>query len=162
MPPLLIFENREPLVWSLAALLLLVAIVALWPRREWRVAAKPLLTANELEFYARLRQALPDQVVLCQVAMGAFLQPEARTPQQHYLRVRSRFAQKISDFVVCDPTDMRIRVVIELDDRTHDDRRDAARDAMLAQAGIDTLRFSSRQKPGIAAIRSAVAGYLNT
>ena len=40
--------------------------------------AKPLLTDNEKEFYQRLKIALPDYQVLCQVALGALLQPNVK------------------------------------------------------------------------------------
>lgn len=159
---------------SMAAPLLLIAALslALWLLIRYGpagvpagapVRAKRLLTANETEFLRRLRRALPEYEVLPQVSMGALL--DANLPEGHPQAwdVRRRFAMKIIDFVVCRPGGLSIVTVVELDDRTHDAKRaqDAARDALLASAGIPTLRWDSRKKPSpreIAAKVRALAG----
>lgn len=128
------------------------------PRLDSPVRARWPMTRNELEFFGRLKRALPRRYDIApQVAMGALLEP--RLSQQSrgaYMRVRSRFAQKICDYVLLD-RGVPI-VVIELDDRTHDVKKDQdrARDALLAGAGISTLRFDSRAKPSASGIRRAV------
>lgn len=40
--------------------------------------SKALLTANEIEFYTRLTQALPDYLIFPQVSLGALLQPNVK------------------------------------------------------------------------------------
>jgi hypothetical protein len=117
--------------------------------------AKPLLTANELEFLARLEAAAPELRFLPQVAMGALLDPAVpRSDRKAYYRLRGMFSQKIVDFVAQRRSDGAILAIIELDDRTHDVDKDARRDDMLKSAGYRTIRWHSKTKPDVEAIRA--------
>ena len=135
----------------------LVSYLMRWVRARRPAAglkARAVLTPNEQEFFGRLKRALPDYDVLAQVGMGALLTTTVAENHPAFWDLRSQFSQKIADFVV-----MRGRsviAVIELDDRTHDKEKDARRDAMLASAGLRTLRFESRAKPDAAEIRRKV------
>lgn len=154
----------------LPAALLLSGVVLFWlsrfygEARQWvshwlePLRKKRILTDNEREFFGRLRRALGQTYdVIPQVAMGALI--DVDLPQTHplYWQIRGQFSQKIVDFVVLDKRTGTVITLIELDDRTHDARKDAARDAMTAAAGLRTLRFESRAKPSEAQIRKAVA-----
>lgn len=150
---------------ALAAVVAVAAVLAAMLSRGRRggappVSAKPFLTGNEREFLGRLERALPEARIHAQVAMGALLQPSVRgggrEANRHRLSVRARFDRKIVDYVVEDRRTGRILALVELDDRTHDRRKDKARDAMTARAGYRTVRFESRAKPDAAGIRSAV------
>ena len=126
--------------------------------REWSAPvddvykSKPLLSANEKEFFIRLSQALPDCHVLTQVSLGALLQPTVRNNNSEYFRARGTFSQKVADYVVCNK-EMYVLAVVELDDRTHRKERDAKRDAMLVQAGYTVIRWDSKNKPTAEQIR---------
>jgi len=113
---------------------------------------KPLLSANEKEFFVRLSQALPDCHILTQVALGALLQPGIKNNNKKYYRIRATFSQKIADFVICGK-EMEVLAVVELDDKTHRADRDAKRDAMLTQAGYKIIRWDSKSKPTAEQIR---------
>ena len=113
--------------------------------------SKPLLSANEKEFFNRLTLALPDCHVLTQVAFGALLQPAGMNRKEHY-GTRGTFSQKIADYVICNK-EMFVLAVVELDDRTHQKDKDAKRDAMLEQAGYKVIRWSSKRKPTAEQIR---------
>jgi hypothetical protein len=119
---------------------------------------KQPLTPNEAEFFARLRKALPEYVVLAQVPLSALV--KTRLPDDHpdFWTAFDRFSRKVADFAVLDRKTMSAIAVIELDDRTHDSKRDKdrARDAMLASAGVRTIRWDSRAKPSADAIKAAV------
>lgn len=120
--------------------------------------AKPLLTANELEFLARLEAAAPELRFFPQVAMGALLDPSVpRSDGKAYYRLRGMFSQKIVDFVAQARSDGSIVAIIELDDRTHHAERDSKRDVMLASAGYRIVRWNSKEKPDAAAIRAKLA-----
>lgn len=121
---------------------------------------KALLTDNETEFFLRLRAAAGDDfVVLAQVSMGALMSPSNRVPRNQRAGVRSRFAQKIVDYVICSPRTMEVVALIELDDRTHSKHKDQQRDAMTRGAGYPTIRYESRHKPSIAAIKKDLSKY---
>ncbi|MET0322940.1 MAG: DUF2726 domain-containing protein [Duganella sp.] len=95
------------------------------------------LTAFEEQMYGALVGALPECVVLAQVAFSALVTTPAT-------RHRNRFDRKVADFVVCSRR-MTPVAVIELDDSSHRSKRaaDAQRDAMLRNAGLTTLRYQS-------------------
>ena len=122
--------------------------------------SKPLLSANEREFYNRLLEALPDSRVLTQVALGALLLPNVGKSSKAYYRARASFSQKIADFVICNK-DMSVIAVIELDDRTHNTDRDSKRDRMLEQAGYKVIRWESKRKPTVEQIRERILPRVN-
>lgn len=117
--------------------------------------AKPMLTANELEFLSRLEAATPELRYHSQVSMGALIEPAvSRRDAKEYFRARGMFSQKIVDFVAQHRKDGTIVAVIELDDRTHDSEKDGRRDVMLATAGYQVVRWTSKAKPDLATIRA--------
>lgn len=149
-------------------LLLIIVLIAGWLAWDaaagaWRRRTRPrgpfksrnILTPNEIEFYNRLVSALPGYVVLSQVSMSAIIEPRTDDPQE-YMRRRMKFAQKYVDFIVCEPGDLRIICIVELDDITHDEAKDAARDEMLNGAGYEVVRWHSRNKPDRAAIAKTI------
>ena len=142
------------LAWQLRVLALLIAAL---PRKN-PLKRKELLTANETEFFRRLKRALPGCEVMTQVSMGALLEPAVAEKDPRFWQLRRLFAEKICDYVVVRSGAPRGRklVVIELDDRTHNRAQDAARDALLAGVGIRTVRYESRNKPDEQQIRQQV------
>jgi hypothetical protein len=141
--------------FALAAFALaLTAVAFLRSRRPWlaRIKRKPLLTANETEFFHRLERALPHYCVFPQVSFAAFLTDDGKLARRARWSVRARFDRKIADFVICDRANLRIVALIELDDRTHVARADRERDAITKAASYQTFRFQSRQKPSQAEI----------
>jgi len=68
--------------------------------------------------------------------------------------LRNRFDRKVADYVICARNTFQVVAIIELDDRTHDYKKekDAERDAMLNAAGYRTERFESKKKPSEAEI----------
>jgi hypothetical protein len=121
-----------------------------------RYAAKALMTKNELHFYGLLERAIPEYRIHAQVCMGALLQPAVPSNSRNYHRIRATFAQKIIDYVIQERgPEGGIVALVELDDRTHSAERDAVRDAMCRQAGYRVIRWDSRDKPSVQAIRHA-------
>ena len=52
--------------------------------------------------------------------------------------------------------DMEVLAVVELDDRSHDARRDAQRDKVLTSCGYRVIRFNSGRRPDPRQIQEAV------
>lgn len=120
-----------------------------------KYTSKPLMTDNEKEFYFRLKSSLPEYHVFSQVALGAILLPNYRQNTSQFNSVRATFAQKIADYVICDGS-LNVIAVIELDDKTHDKKKDVERDRMISQAGYKVLRWDSKNKPTSLEIKNRV------
>ncbi|MFL6463493.1 MAG: DUF2726 domain-containing protein [Bryobacteraceae bacterium] len=144
---------REVAVFAVLAALLLLWLL-FGRRKPWlaHIRSKPLLTDNELEFFNRLTRALPRYYIFPQVSLGAIMDANPDLPAKQRWIIRSHFDRKIADFIICEPRTLKVLAIIELDDRTHDTKRDRERDAITQAAGIRTLRYSSREKPSIAEI----------
>jgi hypothetical protein len=141
----------NPFILSAVALLLAAPAVFLLlrGRNPWlaRLRRKPLLTANEAEFFHRLQRALPAFHVFPQVPFAAFLTDDGQLSRNAQWAVRARFDRKIADFVVCERGSLKVVAVVELDDRTHTAQADRQRDAITKAVGYQTIRYQSRQKP---------------
>lgn len=100
-----------------------------------QLTAKRPLTAREEQMFFILTATLTDCVILAQVPLAALLTAKHRPD-------RNRFDRKIADFLICTKTLTPI-AVIELDDNTHNNKKaaDADRDAMLKNAGYQTIRY---------------------
>lgn len=101
-----------------------------------------LLSQAERDFFAVLDEVTPpDWHIFPQVRLAnlVLVAKGTRNWQSHFNRV----AAKCVDFVICDPDTVSPRLVIELDDASHDrpDRqaRDTFVDAVLASAGLPIL-----------------------
>jgi very-short-patch-repair endonuclease len=123
-------------------------------RKAWlsHITAKPLMTANEIEFFQRLQRALPAYQVFPQVSFAAILTDDGKLSSKARWSVRARFDRKIADFVICERGGFKVVALIELDDRTHKANSDRQRDTITNAAGYKTFRFQSKQKPSDADI----------
>ncbi|WP_415033531.1 DUF2726 domain-containing protein [Azonexus sp.] len=115
----------------------------------------PLSEPEQVVFH-RLREALPDLIVLAQVAMPAMVGIRKNENWQSQFNEISR---KHVDFVVC-MQDFSIKAVIELDDSTHQRgeriKSDAIKDAAFQNIGVPVIRFDVREMPSVDAIRTAI------
>ncbi len=118
----------------------------------WPFYAKKPLSNPEQVLYFRLKQALPENIILAQVQLSQLLGVKKGNNYQAWL---NRINRMSADFVVC-KKDSSIVAVIELDDATHsrEDRQaaDAKKDRALTSAGIRVVRWQSI--PDIAAIQT--------
>jgi len=154
-------------IWLAMGLLFIVLLAALthWAWTKWRsrhvgelrFVRKTFLTGNEIDFYRRLQRAVAGEfTIMAQVSMGALIDTALKPEHPLYWEVRQMFAGRICDFVLCDNKSLAPLLVVELDDRMHDFDRDEKRDAFLAQAGLRTVRFWSRNKPDAVQLREKV------
>jgi hypothetical protein len=130
------------------------------PEREERgtrglYAKRPLSTPEQI-LYFRLREALPERIVLAQVSLSRILGVENGLESRAW---RNKISQKSADFVVC-RRDATVVAVIELDDASHErgDRRaaDATKEQALSAAGIPLIRWMATALPDGSAITAAV------
>lgn len=104
--------------------------------------SKPPLTQREATCYWSLANHLNGHyIVLPQVAFSAFLRVEGGDSKSNYRRFAT-MRQKVADFLIVRP-DFSIVALIELDDSTHANKKEAdqQRDAAIKQAGIRVFRI---------------------
>ena len=140
----------------------LLGVLAFFAFHWWRTRKvgtlafhrRTFMTPNEVEFYHRLRKACgEDYVVMAQVSMAAVIENGLKSSHSLYWEVRRLYSGRIIDYVLCAPKDLVPRLVVELDDKMHDFKKDATRDGFLSRAGLRTVRFWSRNKPEVAELR---------
>ncbi len=141
--------------WIGGIALLVVAFIAalVWARRI-RYRRGSVMTANEREFYQRLLTALPDCEIWPQVPLLALVRPDAREGSRTFWVAFKQISNARVDWVIA--RDMEVIAIIELDDRSHDAKRDAKRDQILKSCGYRVLRFQSGKRPDPERIHEAV------
>jgi hypothetical protein len=116
---------------------------------------KGLLSNPEQVMYWRLVEAYGNEkVIFSQVAFSQLIGVHGGTKNERY----SKFAkarQKVADFVICNK-DFSLYAIVEVDDKTHDAEKDAARDAITKEAGIKTFRFEVKSLPDSKTLRKAI------
>jgi hypothetical protein len=147
-------------------LLVIIAVVALFAvafgkRGEagYSFTGCPLMSESEIRFYRVLQMAVPNELVLPQVGMAALVRPRYADADSRFVPAFRTISQRRIDFVVCNRDSMEVRCLVELDDSSHDARRDQARDAITAQAGYRTVRVRAGRRYDIDGLRNRV---LNT
>lgn len=126
------------------------------PARQLYRKKAEFLSANELECYDLLRQAVPDMVVAPQVAMGALIEVAPGLTPSERAAAQNKFSRKIVDFVLLAGASLRPVILIELDDASHRPARDAERDAITVQAGYRTVRLRNPRRLTHPEIRQAL------
>lgn len=124
--------------------------------RSNRFKEKKPLSEPEQVLYKRLREALPECVILAQVEIQRLIEPlETGT---EWWRQWGQIRGKSLDFVVCLP-DFTPVAAVELDDRSHlrpeRMKADRVKNEALKEAGIALLRWNVRSMPSTAEIRRA-------
>lgn len=99
------------------------------------IKGKRIITMNEQPTFIKLREALPEHIILAQVAFSAFMTAQGYT-------TRNLFNRKVADFVVLDRA-FNIVAIVELDDSSHKGKEkiDAERDALIQEAGFRVVRY---------------------
>ncbi|MEO5328385.1 MAG: DUF2726 domain-containing protein [Magnetococcus sp. THC-1_WYH] len=109
------------------------------------------LTKPEQILYRRLINVFPDHIILSQVSLGRFLYANSGNPKKD-LAMEETFRQKMVDFLVCDK-EFNIISAIELDDGSHDKRKDKKRDLIFFLGGIRIVRWNVEAIPNEYKIR---------
>lgn len=124
---------------------------------------KALMSPGELKFFRALEAAVGSHYrVFTKVRLADIVQPAKTRDNRAWYGALGVIKSKHVDFVVCEPDTMEFRLVVELDDKSHErsDRaeRDQKVDEILAQAGIPVLHFQARSAYSIEEIRGRIFG----
>jgi len=142
-----------PWLAGVAALGVVLVLVLVWSRKP-RYRRHRIMTENEQEFYRRILDACPDCQVWPQVPILALVRPDAKEGSRAFWMAFKRISNTRVDWVVV--RDMEVLAIVELDDRSHDARRDAQRDKILKSCGYRVVRFSSSRRPDPRQIHDAI------
>lgn len=127
------------------------------PSGDFPFYGKKPLTEPEQILYFRIKEAMPECIVLAQVALPALVGVRSCND---YRSAFNRIASKYVDFVVCLP-DFTIVAVIELDDKSHTRpdrvRADTVKNTALRLAGHPILRFKTHNMPTVEELRIAIS-----
>jgi very-short-patch-repair endonuclease len=126
--------------------------------------APQVLTDAERVFYEALLQATPSNLVIfAQVRLANLVHTTERRPRQRkydFFRIQA----KCVDFVLCDADSTAPRLVVELDDashqRQHRRERDAFVDAVLAATGLPILHVPWQRSYDVADLAHRVRALL--
>ncbi|KRB92725.1 DUF2726 domain-containing protein [Noviherbaspirillum sp. Root189] len=144
---------QELIVFTSIVSLGLAGWLILHSRNMPRFRQKSVLTGGDLEFFYRLRKALPECTVTTQMALSALIEPvgigKLRKTAMACLEGK-RVGYAIFD------EDMQLMAVVELDYRARPTRRETAIDACFKSAGVRVVRFHVRRLPSATTIRSTI------
>jgi hypothetical protein len=128
-------------------------------RGAWSYDARRVLTDPEQVLFYRMREALPDCVVLAQVELSRVVQPGKGNTRIDVLSLTNRIRGKSLDYVVC-LKDFTAIAAVELDEQTHQRKArraaDKTKQAALDSAGVPLLRWNVRALPSATEIRAAL------
>lgn len=132
---------------------------ARWPYRK----TDHLLTPAERSFFGVLGQAIgSDLYIFAKVRLSDLLWlPQGTRDRQAYL---NRIQSKHVDFVLCDSATTEPRLLVELDDSSHQRARRRSRDAFLDEAvrraGLPILRVPAKRSYALGELRQLISSLL--
>lgn len=151
----------EKMIVLVAVLIVLVFVIQALKGRNREAGPAPYykkapLSGPEQVLFHRLREALPELIILAQVAMPAMI---GIRKNPNWQRQFNEISRKHVDFVICAP-DLSLKAIIELDDSTHQrpDRikSDIIKDATFAAIDVPVIRFNVIDIPDATRIKEAV------
>lgn len=156
-----------PLSWPLIGLVAfaVAVLVLLLPGRlgafpYYRIGA--LMSPAELVLYRALQAAIGARCEICpKVRIADLIAVEKGGSRKARTIALNRIAAKHVDFVLADPSTMRVQCAVELDDSSHDRRdrrqRDRFVDRAFEKAGVPLVRIRAQGRYDVQALREALA-----
>lgn len=128
--------------------------------------AGPLFTPAERSFLGVLDQVVAGRArVFGKVRVGDVLSPRKGLQRGASSTARNKIDRKHFDFVLCDPSDLSVICVIELDDKSHRAKSRQERDDLLLgaceAAGISMIQVPAKAAYTISAVAEIFSGLLS-
>lgn len=131
------------------------------PSSENPYTPKKPLTETEQILFHRLKEALPECIVLAQVQLSSIIGINKFKAKGEYYKWLNPILQQSVDYLVCLP-DFTVVAAVELDDKSHwgekSRDRDNKKDKNLKAAGIALIRWHAESLPTIENIRNEFKG----
>jgi len=164
-------QNLLPLIIVLVVVAIVIAVLKnLIPKGQGQTLPyekQPyLFTPAERSFLGVLEQAVGNEFrIMGKVRLGDIVKVKAGLDNKARQSAFNKIQSKHVDFVACDPNDLSVQFVIELDDKSHEreDRqdRDAFVDRVMEAAGIPIIHFPAKRAYAIQDIRDTLTAKLN-
>lgn len=156
------FADNATLIFSVGALIILTLLVgSLNAAAEPKVKARPFMSKGEVLFWQTLRDASMPLQVLPKVALTSLVTADSALNVWRWPAVGRALAGRVADFVLIDDTG-KVRLIVEIDERTHRTDEDIARFKMLAGAHYKTLRIRNPEGITYAELRGLLDDMLLT
>ncbi|AAZ18300.1 hypothetical protein Psyc_0437 [Psychrobacter arcticus 273-4] len=122
----------------------------------WPFAPMPIMTATEVIFFNKLKNALPEYHIFVQVQLSRIIEANSDETSERSFWF-NRICRQSVDYVIVDVDARTTLVAIELDDWTHSSKArqkaDDKKDKALASAGIAIVRFHAERMPSADMLR---------
>ncbi|MBA2484002.1 MAG: DUF2726 domain-containing protein [Nitrosomonas sp.] len=120
-----------------------------------------LFSNAEHSFFLVLKQAFSDEYeILAKVRIADVLLPVKGLTPKNRSAAFYKITSKHFDYVLCDKQTLAVKAVIELDDKSHNQKKVKNRDAFVEKAcesaGLKLIRFQCKVNYQIQAIRNSV------
>lgn len=117
-----------------------------------------LFSAAERSFYGALCQAVSKHaLVFGKVRVADVVKPTKGLDRGNWQRTFNRIASKHFDFLLCNPDDLSVAAVIELDDSSHGKNKQISRDQFIEglceSVGLPLYRFKANRGYNVSDIR---------
>lgn len=156
------------LIWVAAIVVAIVVVVSIASKRkkEFKRASLfrqrgALFTAAERSFLGVLDQASAGRYrVFGKVRIADVISPAKGLDRRTWMSVFNRIKAKHFDFVLCDPQTLKVKAVIELNDKSHTSGRRIERDELVgracAEAGLALRMVKARRSYTLEAVKQIV------
>lgn len=105
------------------------------PERYQYQLKGPLFSAAERSFYGALTLATSEKaIVFGKVRIADILKPQQAANKSAWQTAFNKISRKHFDYVLCTPNDLSIICVIELDDKSHNLKKQQQRDSLVESA----------------------------
>lgn len=152
--------------WILASvsMLLLLGAGLLWLRfggrrapqalpQRWPLISRRVFGSQELELYQRLREALPEHVLMSKLPLVRFCQPEDPGEVRYWYEM---LANQHVSFAICN-TRGRVQAAIDLEGLRPSSRRSLKiKESVLGACKVTYLRVTPDKLPSVAELRELV------
>jgi len=121
----------------------------------------PLFTPAERSFYGALNLACESQALIFgKVRIADILKPIKGLNRSEWQTAFNKISAKHFDFVLCNPNDLSILAVVELDDKTHSQQKQIKRDEFVElaceTAQLKLHRFKASASYSVEEIKSKI------
>ena len=122
---------------------------------KWPYVTGRVLSSQEIDVFIRLRDALPNKIVLARVQLPHFI----ATNEREYREWVDQLTERYADFLICNE-DSRPLAVIQIENTTlHPSKRrpwDETLEKVVLSAKIRLFRWKYSELPSRDAIRTAM------